>query len=110
MFRRSEHLSEPDCQDRFGVAVDETKLEVNGTEVYVWVPVDCKIREVLYVDVTSSRSSLDALLFLREVLQRCYNRPLLRADCGPWYDWSLELLDCDSERETGGINRLSKPI
>jgi putative transposase len=65
------------------VAVDETKVEVNSAEVFVWAAVDCETLKVLYVDITPGHSSLDALLFLRKVLQRCRCRPLLRADRGP---------------------------
>lgn len=36
-------------------------------EVYVWAAVDCDTLEVLSVDVSPGRSSLDALLFLQEV-------------------------------------------
>jgi putative transposase len=61
---------------------------------------------VLHVDVSPSRSSLDALLFLKEVLKRCRGRPLGRADRGPWDDWPLELLHCDAERETWGNRSL----
>ncbi|MFQ3475105.1 IS6 family transposase [Halonotius sp. F2-221B] len=88
------------------MAVDETKVEVDGTEVFVWTAVDCETLEVLHVDVTPGRSSLDALLFLREVLEQCRGCPLLRADRGPWYDWPLELLDCEYERETWGNRSL----
>jgi len=42
--------------------------------------------EVLYVDIFPSRLSLDALLFLKEVLKRCRSRPLVRVDRGSWYD------------------------
>lgn len=38
--------------------------------------------------------------------QWCRGRPLERADCGPWYDWPLELLACDYERETWGNRSL----
>ena len=54
---------------------------------------------MLHIDVSPGRSNLGALLFLREVLKRCRGRMLVQADRGPWYDWPLELLDCDSERE-----------
>jgi len=30
----------------------------------------------------------------------------VRADRGPWYDWPLELLDCEFERETWGNRSL----
>ena len=101
-FHRLEQLFEPDCQDRPKVAVDFDFRLVDGTEVFVWAAVDCETLEVLHIDVTPGRSSLDALLFLREVLEQCRGRPLLRADRGPWYDWPLELLDCEYERETWG--------
>lgn len=67
---RLKHLFEPGCQDRQEVAVDETKIELDGEVVYVWAAVDCETLEVLTVDVSPSRSSLDALLFLKEVLER----------------------------------------
>ncbi|AUV84544.1 IS6 family transposase (plasmid) [Salinigranum rubrum] len=105
-FHRLKHLFEPDCQPRQEVAVDETKIEIDGEEYYVWAAVDCETLEVLAVDVSPGRSSLDALLFLKEVLKQCRGRPLVRADRGPWYDWPLERLDCDYERETWGNRSL----
>ena len=82
------------------MAVDETKIEIDGDDHYVWAAVDCETLEVLAVELSPGRSSLDALLFLRDVLERCRGRLLVRADRGPWYDWPLELLDCEDERET----------
>ena len=105
-FHRCKHLFEPDCQSRQGVTVDETNIEIDGDDHYVWAAVDRETLEVLRVYVSPGRSSLDALLFLKEVLKRCRGRPLVRADCGPWYDWPLELPDCDSERETWGNRSL----
>jgi len=69
-------LFEPDCQDRQAVAVDETNIEIDGTEHYAWAAVGCATLEVLHVDVSPGRSSLDALLFPRDVLKRCRGRPL----------------------------------
>ena len=88
------------------MAVDETNIEIDGKEVYVWAAVDCETLEVLAVEVSPGRSSLDALLFLEDVLKRCRGRPLMRADRGPWYDWPLEMLDCEFERETWGNRSL----
>lgn len=76
-------LFEPDCRARQEVAVDETKIEIDGEEVYVWAEVDCVMLKVLAVDISPGRSSLDALLFLIDVLERCRGRPLVRADRGP---------------------------
>lgn len=82
-FHRLKHLFEPDCRERDEVAVDETKVEVDGEEVYVWAAVDCETLEVLAVEVSPGRSSLDALLFLKEVLKRCRGRPAPAGDRGP---------------------------
>ncbi|OYR69592.1 hypothetical protein DJ79_02540 [Halorubrum ezzemoulense] len=105
-FHRLEHFFEPDCRARQEVAVDETKIEIDGIKHYVWAAVNCETLEVLSVEVSPGRSSLDALLFLKDVLERCRGRPLVRADRGPWYDWPLERLDYEYERETWGNRSL----
>ena len=88
------------------MTVDETKIDIDGHEMCVWATVDCETFEVLAVEVSPGRSSLDALLFLKNVLERCRGRPLVRADRGPWYDWPLERLNCEFERETRGTRSL----
>ena len=87
------------------MAVDETKIDIDSEEVYVWAAVDCETLEVL-VEVSPGWSSLDTLLFLEDVRQRCRGRPLVRADRGPWYDWPLDLLNCEVKRETWGNRSL----
>ena len=62
-FHLLKHPFEPDCRTRQEVAVDETKIEIDGTEHYVWVAVGCGTLEALGFEVSSGRSSLDALLF-----------------------------------------------
>ena len=105
-FHRLKHLFEPDCREREEVAVDETKIDIDGEKVYIWAAVDCETLEVLAVEVSPGRSSLDALLFLEDVLERCRGRPLVRADRGPWYDWPLDLLNCEVKREMWGNRSL----
>ena len=78
-FHRFKPLLEPDCQQREEGAVDETNIDVDGQEVYVWAAVDCETLEVLAVEVSPGRSSLDALLFLEDVLAYCRGRPLVWA-------------------------------
>ncbi len=73
-----------------------------GDDHYVWAAVDCDTFEVLTVEVSPGRSSLNALLFLKDVLERCHGQPAPAGDRGPWYDWPLELLNCEYERETWG--------
>jgi putative transposase len=74
-FHQCEHLFEPDCRQRHEVAVDEMKIDIDCRALYVWAEVDCDTPEVLHVDVSLGRSSLDALLFHREVLQRSLHSP-----------------------------------
>jgi putative transposase len=89
------HFFEPDCRTRQEVAVDKTKIEIDDTEHYVWAAVNCETLEILSVEVSPGRSSLDLFLFLKDVLDR-----------GPGYDWPLKLLDCEYERETWGNRSL----
>ena len=105
-YHRLAHLFEPDRDCRRAVSVDETKLAIEDQEVYVWAAVDVDTFEVLHVEVSPGRSSLDTLLFLNEVLTHCRGRPLILADRGGWYDWLLPLLECESRRETWGERSL----
>lgn len=66
-FHRLEHLFEADCRARDEVAVDETKIEIDGAEHYVWVAVDCERLKVLVVEVSPGQSGVDASLFLKDV-------------------------------------------
>jgi transposase-like protein len=65
------------------IAVDETKLSVKGVYVYVWSAVDVDSKELLALEASYGRSSLNALAFLKKALRMCTNKPLV--DKGPWY-------------------------
>jgi hypothetical protein len=54
---------------------------------------------MLAEDVWPAWSGLNAPLFLKDVLDRCPGRPEPAGDRGPRYDWPLELLNYESERE-----------
>jgi len=49
--------------------------------------------------VSFTRSSLDAELFLREVLQYCENKPLFLVDKGPWYPDAFKNLGLEYRHE-----------
>jgi len=49
------------------IAVDETKLSVKGVYVYVWSAVDVDSKELLALEASYGRSSLNALSFLKDV-------------------------------------------
>ena len=65
------------------MAVDETKLRVKKSYVYIWFAVDVDSRELLALEASYGRSSLNALAFLK----MCTNKPLVK---GPWYRWAFE--------------------
>ena len=97
-------LFEPEPDSHRVIVVDETKVAVEDEEVYVWAAVNRHTFEVIHVEVSPGRSEMDALLFLRTVLERTRGEPLVIVDRGPWYNWSLDELDlpCEARRETWG--------
>ena len=81
-YHRLKHLFAPDHDRLPSVAIDETKLDIEDEAVDVWAAVEGDTFEVPHVDVSPGRSSLDALLFLEEVLKYCRGQPALSADRG----------------------------
>jgi len=67
------------------IAMDETKLSVKKSHVYVWSAVDVDSKELLALEASYGRSSLNALIFLKKALRICINKPLVIVDIGPWY-------------------------
>jgi transposase-like protein len=66
------------------IAVDETKLRVKKSYVYIWSAVDVdSSRELLALEASYGRSSLNALSFLKKALRMCTNKPLVIVDRGP---------------------------
>ncbi|MGF3522784.1 MAG: DDE-type integrase/transposase/recombinase [Candidatus Bathyarchaeia archaeon] len=57
------------------VAVDETKLKLNGRQLFVWAAVDVKTKEVLACRISWQRNIMQAEAFLRRVLEVCSNNP-----------------------------------
>jgi putative transposase len=84
---------------RICIVVDETKLSVKGVYVYVWSAVDVDSRELLALEASYGRSSLNALTFLKKALKMCTNKPLDIVDKGPWYRWAFERLGLEYRYE-----------
>jgi putative transposase len=106
-YHRLAHLFNPDPDYHSAVALDETKLKVEETEIYFWARVGVETFEVIHIEVSPSRSDLDALLFIKQVLKRCRGEPVVLVGRGPWYNWALDAPDlCDSRRETWGERSL----
>jgi transposase-like protein len=74
------------------IAVDETVVKMHGLRAYVWSAVDVDSGEILAIYDSWNRNMPIALKFLRMVLGRCINKPLIIVDRGPWYRWALERL------------------
>jgi putative transposase len=77
---------------RGAVAVDETVVKMHGLRAYVWSAVDVDSGEILAVYASRGRNILIAMKFLRMVLGRYVNKPLIIVDRGPWYRWALDKL------------------
>ena len=70
---------------RDSVALDEAVVKLQGLRVYVWSAVDVDSGEVLAIYASWGRSMIVALKFIRMLLDRCLNKPLIIVDRGPWY-------------------------
>jgi transposase-like protein len=47
-----------------------------------------------------------AVKFVRIVLDRCYNKPLIIVDRGPWYRWALERIGLKYQYQRLGVRNV----
>jgi transposase len=90
------------------VAVDETVVKMYGLRAYVWSAVDVDSGEILAIYASRSRNMLIAMKFLRIVLDRCLNKPLIIVDRGPWYRWAMESLGLKYRYQRFGLRNSSQ--
>jgi transposase-like protein len=91
------------------MAVDEAKLCVKKSYVYVWSAVDVDSKKLLALEASYGRSSLNALTFFKKALKMCTNKPLVIVDKGPWYRWAFERLGLEYRHERFGMrNRVER--
>jgi transposase-like protein len=91
------------------IAVDETKLRVKKSYVYVWSAVDVDSKELLALEASYGRSCLNAPSFLKKALRMCTDKPLVLVDKGPWYRWAFERLGLEYRHERLGMrNRVER--
>jgi len=100
--RAHELLRAPPRRYRPTVAIDETKIKVEGTWYYLWAAVDITNGELLGIALTPTRDGRDACRFIRRVLKTCTNTPTVLVDGGPWYPRALRRLGVPWERITFG--------
>lgn len=107
--RRASHLFRERPVKRHEVLVaDETTVHVEGEDgdlepYYLWVAVNPRTQEVVYATMTQGRSGLEALGFVRGVLQYCSNKPLFVVDAADWYPWAFEVENLPYRVVSGGI-------
>lgn len=90
------------------LAVDETSIHMENEqgeldEYFLWIAIDVDTSQLVHVALTDERTPLDALGFLRGVLQQCGNDPVIHVDRGVWYPWPLGLLGVDWHVTRGGV-------
>ena len=93
-------LPKPERRHRRLIAVDETKAKLKGKQFFIWAARDVDTKEVLAFRVGFTRSSLDAELFLKEVLKYCEDKPVFLLDKGPWYPDAFDSLGLEYRHET----------
>lgn len=75
------------------IAVDEKKIKLNGTPVFIWGAVDLDYEKVIAIWVSVGRSGLKAMIFLKKVEHACKGKlPRIFIDGGSWYPWALEIV------------------
>jgi putative transposase len=72
------------------VAMDETKLKLQGRNIFIWAAIDIDTKELLSIYASYQRSSINTLIFVKKVLKTCTNKPVVLVDGCPWYPWALE--------------------
>ncbi len=98
-----EVLNEPERRIRNLIAIDETKLKVGNETIFVWSAIDVESKECLGVYVSETRNYLDTILFVRNILKFCSNKPKILVDGGRWYPWALQRLGLKYERVKFGL-------
>jgi putative transposase len=101
-YERARVLFETRVERRRAIAIDETKINVQGKWMYVWAAIDIDTWEVLCTWVSQGRSGLEAISFLRKVKSLCRNRPMFYVDKAGWYKWALNRLGLPWEHSTFG--------
>jgi len=79
-FHRFSRIFSVEKRFRDAVAVDEAVVEMHGLRAYVWSAVDVDSGEILAVYASRGRNMFIALKFMRMVLDRCINKPLIIVD------------------------------
>jgi transposase-like protein len=70
--------------------VDERSVIINGEEAWIWIVLEPRSRRLLGLELSWTRNSLTAYLFLKR-LKSLYGIRVIVADGAPWYGVCSEL-------------------
>ncbi len=101
MKRVQDYLWCPIKCSRRCVAIDETKLKVNGSTFFVWSAIDVDTREILAVDATWTRNIATATWFLQDVMKSCTKKTVFITDKGAWYKSAFKKLGLKHKHVSG---------
>ena len=101
-YKKCAGLFQPEKRTRRIIAVDETKIKKEGQQIYIWNAIDIEAKTIIAVHLSTTRTSLDAIHFLRLVLEACDNQPFILVDRGPWYRWAFQRFGLPFEHQTFG--------
>lgn len=91
-------------KERKIIAVDETKIKINGKEAFIWSSIDVKTDEILAIDVSWQRAGATAFWFLKQVKNKCSNpkEVVIITDGAGWYPWACKILKLKHKKVIGG--------
>ena len=99
---RSRGLFQVRKAQRRALAIDETKVKIQGEWLYVWAAIDVDTWEIVAAWVSYARSNFESYSFVRKALEACEGKPMVYVDGGPWYRYALERLGVPWEHRTFG--------
>jgi len=92
-----------DRKERTVILIDETCIMNQGRKLYLWAAVDMNTQEIVAYHSSIYRNSIEAGLFLRKVLNKCSNKPIVVSDKGPWYIPAFERMKIDYWHNTFSV-------
>lgn len=101
-YKKCACLFQPRRQTRRVIAVDETRIKKEGQQIYIWNAIDIEAKTIVAVHISATRTSFDAIFFLKLVLKACENQPFILVDRGPWCRWAFQRLGINFKHETFG--------
>jgi transposase-like protein len=85
------------------IAIDETKIKINGKIAFLWAAIDVKNRELLAIETSWLRNGAHAKWFIQDVLKKCKNKKKVKiiTDGAGWYPWACRQISVRHEEVHG---------